>query len=199
MVHLRIYWLNINLLLKKYEKQQKDFELKTFAKHALENTGDISELNMLKNTLKSGENRNLVLMKENLKLKDEVGKLTEDLSKFTKGKENLDKLLGKQKLLMGKISLSFGETSCKIVQEGKVNTNKTQVSIQNWVYWQSLEKYFANWKTFRNETQNFQIMVFKMEKREKFARVVKPHFDHRRVSKNFQKGFHRKWFSKPGF
>lgn len=79
------------------EKQKKDFEQENVGKRVFENTGDKSKLSMLKNTLKTSEERNSTLIKKNEKLKDEGRKLIEDLSKFTKGKENLDKLLGKQK------------------------------------------------------------------------------------------------------
>lgn len=75
--------------------QQKKIELINSRKHTFENAETNSELNPLKRSLKSSDEKNVVLMKENVRLKNEVQRLTLDLSRLTKGKEILDKLLGK--------------------------------------------------------------------------------------------------------
>lgn len=66
MIHWKIFFLNIKRLLKKYEAHEKKVELANFDKHIFENTKTSSELKILKNTLKSSEEKNTTLMRENL-------------------------------------------------------------------------------------------------------------------------------------
>lgn len=86
-------------------------------------------MKVLQTTLKSSEDRQSALTKENIELKYVVQKLSLDLSKFTKGKENLDKLLRNQRFSNDKNGVGFEGNFSNKVKDEKSFSEKAQVAI----------------------------------------------------------------------